>query len=128
MLESRNALWGEFLAALELERQDVSERLREFSAVSPHDPETRVRTAAGRLVLGTRVGPLRPALFEAAAVRVLVPEVTDPSIRSSFWHAHAAALSLAGDYTEALEAVDEALREIESFNIEFARAHTLLRR
>jgi LuxR family transcriptional regulator, maltose regulon positive regulatory protein len=125
-LDSRNALWGEFLAALELERHDVSDRLEEFSVGSPHDPDTRLRAAAGRLALATRVGNLKPALLEAAAVRDLVAQVSDPTVRSSFWHADAAALALAGLYSEALEAVDEALGEIESFNIEFARAHTFL--
>jgi LuxR family transcriptional regulator, maltose regulon positive regulatory protein len=127
-LDARNALWGEFLAALELERSDVSGKLREFAAVSPHDPDTRIRTAAGRLALATRKGNLRPALLDAAAVSGLVSEASDPTVRSAFWHAYAAALSLAGEHSDALDAVDEALREIESFNVEFARAHTLLNR
>jgi LuxR family maltose regulon positive regulatory protein len=125
--DSRNALWGEFIASLELERRrDASDRLEEFTAVTPHDRDTTVRATAGQLFLATRTGGLTGALSEATAVLDLVHEASDPIVRSSFWNIYAAALTLAGAYAEALRAVDEALLEVDSSNIEFARSHVLL--
>jgi LuxR family transcriptional regulator, maltose regulon positive regulatory protein len=126
--DSRNALWGEFTASLELERSDASDRLQEFTAVAPHDRDTTVRTAAGRLSLAMRTGGLTSALSDATAAVGLVHEAADPIVRTSFWNIYAAGLALAGAYAEALNAVDEALREVDSSSIEFARAHVLLSR
>jgi ATP/maltotriose-dependent transcriptional regulator MalT len=94
--DSRNALWGQFLISLELERPDVSERLREFATVGPQDRDTRIRTLNGRLVLAIRKGGLAAAVSDAASAVAAVRDATDPVVRSSFWHIYAVALSLTG--------------------------------
>jgi tetratricopeptide (TPR) repeat protein len=126
--DSRNGLWGQFIASLELERADTAERLEQFAGVGPHDRDTTVRTINGKLILGIREGGLTGVISEASGSADLVQGSSDPIVRASFWHIYAAALSLAGNYSEALNAVDEALREIDSSSIEFARPHALLSR
>jgi ATP/maltotriose-dependent transcriptional regulator MalT len=128
-VDKRNALWGQFIVSVELERAAAAQGLlKKFSVASPHDRDTTVRAANGELILAVRNGGVNRAISVARSVTSLVSEASDPIIRSSFWHVYAAALMLSADYGGSLEAVDEALREIAQFKVEFARPHALVNR
>jgi ATP/maltotriose-dependent transcriptional regulator MalT len=126
--DQRNALWGQFIVSVELERAAARELLKKFTVISPHDRDTTVRAANGELILAVRNGGIEGAISSAQAVNDVVSEATDPIIRSSFWHIYAAALMLSADYEASLEAVDMALREITQFNVQFAHPHALVNR
>jgi LuxR family transcriptional regulator, maltose regulon positive regulatory protein len=126
--DQRNALWGQFIVSVELERAAARELLKRFTVVSPHDRDTTVRAANGELILAVRNGGIDRAISSAQAITDLVSEATDPIIRSSFWHVYAAALMLSADYEASLEAVDIALHEIAQFSVQFARPHALVNR
>jgi LuxR family maltose regulon positive regulatory protein len=123
---ARNALWGEFMVSLELERADVAENLEAFARIGPQDRDTRVRVTNGHLIIGIRKGGLTEALAAAVPIADLVGEARDPIVRSSFWHIYAVALTLHGDYEQALAAIHRALQEVDGFNMEFARPHILV--
>jgi LuxR family maltose regulon positive regulatory protein len=125
-VDARNALWGRFIASLELERPDAAETLEAFARISPKERDTRVRVTNGQLIIAVRTGGLDQALEIAQPTSDLVDAATDPVVRSSFWHIYAVALTLRGRYREALNAIGRALNEIDAFNIEFARPHLLV--
>jgi len=124
----RNAIWGQFISSIEIESPNAPTFLDQFITAGPKDRDTTVRTANGALLLAIRTGGLTRAIHEASAVTSLVPEASDPIVRSSFWHVYAAALMLASWYSDALDAVEKALREIELSYIDFARPYVLVNR
>jgi LuxR family transcriptional regulator, maltose regulon positive regulatory protein len=124
--DARNALWGEFMVSLELERSDVAESLEAFARIAPQDRDTRVRVTNGELIIGIRRGGLAEVVATALPIADFVNEARDPIVRSSFWHIYAVALTLHGDYEKALGAINRALQEIDEFNMEFARPHILV--
>jgi ATP/maltotriose-dependent transcriptional regulator MalT len=124
--DARNALWGQFSVSLELERPDVAESLEALARVGPQDRDTRMRVANGELILAIRQGGLTEAIAAALRISDLVDEASDPSVRSSFWHIYAVALTLHGNYEEAVAAIRRASQEIDAFNLEFARPHILV--
>ena len=124
--DARNALWGEFMVSLELERPDVAESLAAFAHIGPQDRDTRVRVTNGQLIIGIRKGGLTEAVTTALPIAELVDEARDPIVRSSFWHVYAVALILHGEYQKALGAINRAFQEIGEFNMEFARPHILV--
>ena len=89
IVDSRNALWGQFSAAFELEQSLASDLLDRFTSVGPPDQSTLVRGAHGSLMLAVRDGGLEEALPQAVATTELVDQVDDPLIRSSFWYGYA---------------------------------------
>jgi ATP/maltotriose-dependent transcriptional regulator MalT len=126
LADQRRAIWGHFLAAVELERDEASSLLREFedAGVTTADDETRLQN--GRLHLATRMGGLSNALSAAQAMTSLVSEVGDPAVRASFWHAYGAALRVGAYYSDALKATNRALADISTFHLTFARPHVYL--
>ena len=126
--DARNALWGQFIAAIEMEDPDAPRLLQEYEAVGSQTRDSAVRVANGALMLAIRTGGIDEALVEAGAATTLAKEATDPIVRSSFWHIYGAALMLSADYAAALEAVNQAVEEIDRFHIDFARPHIYINR
>jgi ATP/maltotriose-dependent transcriptional regulator MalT len=124
--DERRAVWGLFLSALEREDESAAELLGQFEAMSGSSPDELARIQNGRLHLGTRLGTLNYGLSGAEAVAAIVAEAKDPVVRASFWHVYAAALRAAAHYSAAIEASDNALREINAFDLSFGRAHVYL--
>lgn len=126
--DERRAVWGLFLAALEQEDESAAALLGEFEEMSSSSADELVRIQNGRLHFGTRLGTLNYGLSGAQAVAGIVSDAKDPVVRASFWHVYAAALRAGADYSGALEASDNALREITVFDLNFGRAHVYLTR
>jgi ATP/maltotriose-dependent transcriptional regulator MalT len=126
--DERRAVWGLFLAALDQEEDSAAALLDEFEAISGSSPDELTRIQNGRLHFGTRLGTLTYGLSGAEAVADIVGDAKDPVVRASFWHIYGAARRAAADYTGALEASENALREINTFDLRFGRAHVYLTR
>ena len=120
------ALWGEFVSGIDLERPETAETLDRLAALGSTSPSESVRLGAGRLFLAVRTGTgLPPELFTVAAV---VEQVDDPLVRLSFLHARGAALAFAGRYEEALAAITEHISELEKYRLVFALPHSYLQK
>jgi len=124
--DERRALWGLFLSVLDQEDHAAAELLEEFERISGSSPDELVRIQNGRLHFGTRLGTLNYGLSGAEAVAGIVGEATDPVVRASFWHVYGAACRAAADYPGALEATNNALREITDYDLSFGRGHVYL--
>ena len=124
--DSQNALWGQFVVAVELEHLDAYSSLEQLVCLAPHEPTTVVRNASGALILAVRDGGLAAATRKAQAIRDVADQADDPLVRSVFWYGFATAQSRLGEYQAALETVDRALKEAEEFHLAFAVPHTLV--
>jgi ATP/maltotriose-dependent transcriptional regulator MalT len=124
--DERAAIWGHFIAAVELEDAEAIDLLHQFRDVSGTKADDLARNENGRLHLAMRLGELSEAFGGSEAIAKLVPEAKDPVVRASFWHVYAAALRVAARYPAAIRAADQALLEVDRFHLEFARAHVLL--
>lgn len=125
-LDARNALWGAFIANVELEQPEAHVLLEEFEAAGTGSVDDVVRIHNGRLYLATRFGPLEHAIAHARPIASLVPDARDPIVRLSFWHIYAASLRLAAHYGEAQGAVAEGLKQSRTFALDFAQPHMLV--
>ncbi len=128
LVETQNALWGEFVTTVELEREGAEDILREFEASCSGTVDELIRTHNGRLYLATRRGALLHALDDARPIAELVQETRDPVVRVSFLHIYSSALRLTTNYEYANAFVTIGLREAETYHLDFARPHMLLTR
>ena len=120
------ALWGEFISGLELERAETAETLDRIAALGSSSPTDSIRLGAGRLFLAARDGTgLPPELFSVGA---LVQQVDDPLVRLSFLHARGGALAFTGRYEDALAAITEHISELEKHRLVFALPHSYLQK
>jgi LuxR family transcriptional regulator, maltose regulon positive regulatory protein len=126
--DERRAVWGLFLCAIENEDEAADTLLEQFEQMRGTAVDDLVRAQNGRLHVGMRLGSLNHGLSGAEAVAAIVSEACDPVVRTSFWHVYAGALRAAGAYASVQRAVDRALDEIETFDLDFARAHVQLTR
>jgi ATP/maltotriose-dependent transcriptional regulator MalT len=125
IVDSRNALWGQFSAAFELEQTLASNLLNKFMSVGPPDQSTLVRSAHGALMLAVRDGGLAEALPQAVPTTEMVDHAHDPLIRSSFWYGYATAQTLFGQFALALRGAQRGLEETKDFRLKFAAPHFL---
>ena len=111
-----------------VEREDSAADvlLDDFEKLGSSNHDDLFRIQNGRLHFGMRLGDVSRGLAGAEAVAAVVGKARDPVVRTSFWHVYAGALRVAAEYPSALEASDRALREIETFDLSFARAHVYL--
>ena len=124
--DKREALWGEFVCAIELEQADGAEVLTKLEALGSDTATDAVRIANGRMHLAIRDGSgIDPELFSAVH---RLPRVDDPLVRSSFLHVWSCVLTLTGSYAEALDATDQQLRDAEQYRLAFVLPHTHIRR
>ncbi len=124
--DARNALWGQFAAAQELESLEALELLDKLESLGSADSDAAARNLCGRVIVAMQHGPAVPAPPELKAARATAEEATDPLIRSGLWRVLAGAFVLSAEYSLAVEAVEGALRDAEDFHLDFARPHALV--
>ena len=121
--DTRESLMGGLLAAVEEETEDTGSRLRELEETTERSAEGLLRVSSARLFVASRLGGIHTAL-EAAGPHVhLLRKATDPLVSSSFLHALAGALVLAGRYTESLRMIERELTEADEYKLGFVRLH-----
>ena len=119
-----NALWGEFISGLELERSDTADTLDELASLGTSAPNQAARVSAGRLFLGLRRGTgLSDRDLDVASV---IERVDDPLVRLSFIHAYGGALVFTAQYEKALSTIVGQIAELERFGLSFALPHSYL--
>jgi LuxR family maltose regulon positive regulatory protein len=126
--DEREALWGRFIVAVELERQETFELFSQLQARGMQDRDAAVRLECARLMLALFAGGSIPSRAEVASLSVLAGDASDPLVRSALFRALAAVLVFGAHYESALEAVANALDEAERFHLDFVRPHSLVSR
>jgi ATP/maltotriose-dependent transcriptional regulator MalT len=123
----RHALWGRFICAMELEKlDDAGAALDEFEAVPAEAPEDLLRSYQAHLLTAKRTGSgIDRAIGVARPGLALVPEATDPLVRTGFTHTFGSALVLAAQYEEALGLSAHQLREAKRLGVAFVVTHVL---
>ncbi len=124
--DEAQATWGQFVSAIDLERDEALTYLSDYERTAPNEIDTAVRSANGQLLVGIRLRGVRAALPIARRQVDLVAQVTDPMARSAFLSMLAVAFVLAGEYDEALKAADRAADESERYRLDFVLPHILV--
>jgi len=120
----REAVWGEFVCAMELESDDTPTVLNRLEGLGADDARDSIRLANGRMVWAMRSGSgIQADLF--AAIHSL-SRVHDPLIRSSFLNSWSSLLVYTGRYADALAAAEQQRRELRQHHLDFALPHTYL--
>jgi ATP/maltotriose-dependent transcriptional regulator MalT len=116
--DQREALWGEFVCATELESDDCAALLDQLESLGADNPTDSIRLANGRILWAIRSGTgIHPDLFSAVHT---LPRVDDPLVRSSFLHVWGSLLIYTGRYDEALQVTHQQIGELRQTRLEFA--------
>lgn len=122
--ERRDALWGQVMCSIELERPDAIATLRNLSASTRlARPRDVVRAAAYTLSAQLKLGSLD--LTRADLALELLEAVDDPLVESAFRNVYAAALALSARYDDALDAATALLRTVRRYRLEFVVPYAL---
>ena len=117
--QRNDALWGQFMALVELERPEADEALVSLrSKVRRGDPREVVRASAYGLFHQLRLGDLD--LEDAEVAASLVQRVRDPLVISAFQSIFACALGVAARYEDALEVAGGFTKTVRQFRLTFA--------
>jgi LuxR family maltose regulon positive regulatory protein len=118
--ELRESLFGQLLAAVELELDDFDEIAGTLRALGEEDPASILRLSTAQLFRASWAGGLDHATRDAENAYSLSAEVDDPIICSSFLHTFARVLALAANYDRAREVGEAAIRQAEQYRLAFA--------
>jgi ATP/maltotriose-dependent transcriptional regulator MalT len=117
--ERQDALWGQLIALIELEKPESNETLRALRlSVRPADPRDVVRASAYGLSHQTKLDNLD--LAEADAAAPLLERLRDPLLISSFQSVYSLALGLAARYEDARLVANDFTRTIRRYRLDFA--------
>jgi ATP/maltotriose-dependent transcriptional regulator MalT len=120
----RDALWGQFICAVELELPEAHEMFRTLRADVKHsDTREVVRAAAYELHYGLKMATLD--LTEADRVAELLDSVNDALLISSFQNIYSVMLGLSARYSESLMMAERLESTARKYRLDFAVPHAL---
>jgi ATP/maltotriose-dependent transcriptional regulator MalT len=122
----REAIWGQFLSASDLERDEAASILERLERLVEDTPEGRLQVATGRLSLAALRGGVDDSLDHARSAEPLLAEAADPLARTSFMNCFADALIISANYQRALDVSSAAIDEIDTYRLEFAKPYVTL--
>jgi DNA-binding CsgD family transcriptional regulator len=121
----KDALWGQFLCAVEVERPEGRGLLEQFVQVAGGDSGDIIRIKTGELFLAVRgLGEIKPDLLSGIH---LAETANDCLSESSFLNTLMWLAIYLGRYDEALEIGSKQRRLVESFRLDFVLPHLHLR-
>ena len=123
--EERDALLGQFFAALDLEAPNVEQALDRINAIETPTPESILQVAAAGLVYSSRQGGVAEALSSARSLLSVLSDARDPVAASAFLHTYAALCAYHAHYDEALERVGDLLDMADRYRLGFILPHAL---
>jgi ATP/maltotriose-dependent transcriptional regulator MalT len=118
--EESDALWGAYIAALELGISDASKYLTALEALNLPDPASRLRVATGRIGALMAAGSLRGVSEVFEPLIPLSEHARDPMVQSSFLARLADVQVLRGQYADALTFSSRAIRIAQDLQLDFA--------
>jgi ATP/maltotriose-dependent transcriptional regulator MalT len=119
----RDALWGLFILALDLEDPHALTYLEEYRRAISQDANKELRVATGLVLHANRFGRLAAVIDRVTMAMPFVASASDPLIRSAFLNCCAHIYVLAGRYSEALEVAGAELEQVESYGLGFVAPH-----
>jgi ATP/maltotriose-dependent transcriptional regulator MalT len=124
--DRREALIGDFFAALELEHADAPEILQELELgyTDAVDSQTKLRLATARLLVSASFGNLEESINEARPLINLVERVDDAYATTSFLYTLAGMTTLAARYSHALTIARQAISIGKDAALDFVVPHT----
>jgi len=122
----RDAVWLQFLCAIDLQREGTEVLLADFEALTEPNPEDDLRLLMGRSASSHVLGGLLDHVLSPESVVELAAKAQDPMVRSAFLNRHAHMLAGAGHYEDALLLANEELDEANRSRLTFAVPHALL--
>jgi LuxR family maltose regulon positive regulatory protein len=124
--EVREAIWGQFLCASELELPEAPDILKRFESRVSDIRGGRVQLAAGKLTIAVQRGGVDHAIAQAASMRRLMEQGGDPMARTSFLNSYADALVVGARYEAAIEVAQAAISEMSDYGLDFAMPYAEL--
>jgi LuxR family maltose regulon positive regulatory protein len=122
----REAIWGQFVCASDLELEEATTILRRLETVVEATPDGQIQLATGHLALGVQRGGIDDSIAHARSAESMLAQATDPLARTSFMNNFADALVVAARYEAALAVADRELDELEKFRLRFATPYATL--
>jgi LuxR family transcriptional regulator, maltose regulon positive regulatory protein len=119
-LDRRNALWGAFLAQVDLDIESSTALLADLESTAPPDLNTRLRVTVARQTVALAQGSLAGVWSAARALVPLARHATDPLVRSNFLAQSSYVASARSDYEAALALINEALELSHTLHHDFA--------
>ena len=123
--DMREALWGQFLCAVEGERADGPALLDQFAEAVNRHPGDLIRIKTGEIILAVR--GLREVSPDLLSSIHLADNVNDCLSESSFLNGWMGLAGYLGRYREALEMSSRQRKLIEDFRLDFVLPHLYLR-
>ncbi len=124
--ELREAIWGQFLSASDLERDEATAILKRLEGLVGDTPDGHLQVATGRLSLAALRGGIDDSLEFARSAELLLPQAADPLARTSFMNCYADALIISGQYERAISIITIAIGEIDTYRLDFAKPYVTL--
>jgi ATP/maltotriose-dependent transcriptional regulator MalT len=121
--DKREALIGDFFAALELEDADAGDVLAELLRVDQTDPQTKLRLATAQLLLSACFGNVDASVAESRPLVHLIEQVDDAYTTTSFLYALAGLSVSSARYTQALALANRAIGMGQDLGLDFAVPH-----
>jgi DNA-binding CsgD family transcriptional regulator/tetratricopeptide (TPR) repeat protein len=121
----REALWGQFLCAVEGERPEGRALLDQFAEAVDRQPGELIRIETGEILLAVR--GLRDISTELLSTIHLADNVNDCLSESSFLNVWMGLAVYFGRYREALEMASRQRKLVEDFRLDFVVPHLNLR-
>ena len=126
--DTRNALWGLFIAATELELENSNSYLEDLVAMKARELEDRLRVLSGRITAAPHLGSYASLSDPIEALLPYAESARDPMVASGFLM-HAAYFYVAqARYGDGLRLADRALGFCRSLSLDFATAYCRLYR
>jgi DNA-binding NarL/FixJ family response regulator len=121
--DANDASWGRCLTAVFLEDDRLREVIEEMGMQEDQTAEDRLRLLMGRQSVGRLFDGLYDVGRDMAVAAVLLPQISDPMVRTGWGNTYGYTLLLQGRYEEASTVLTNALVDIEKYTLEFGRPH-----
>ena len=118
--EVRDAAWGAFLAAWELEMPAAAAYLRDFAAVAPDTIDGRTRVWAGQQLLGSLNGSFAGLAESARPLLDVLDHANDALATTNFLTSLAWVMNARADFGAGASIAARALRLCEDLRLDFA--------
>lgn len=122
-VDTRRAIWGQFVAATHTETDNLRNLLDRFEAVADIDPATKLRVASGRMMLATVDDGLETVLDDQERLTYLVDRTDDRLVTTSFLYRVAYMNAATARYAKGLEVATWGHAEALRASLPFAEAH-----
>jgi LuxR family transcriptional regulator, maltose regulon positive regulatory protein len=117
--DERDAVWGEMLAAHQVNGSAVEQLLVRFGELSDQSPETSLRLYIGKYQLAVAIGGVEELVETGRSLLPIAERARDPYVRSSFFDSLCRVFVLTGRYPDARAITDLELSDAKRFGLRF---------